>query len=147
MLPRAHSASKRRAAVIAAGLASAWLFILLAGADHPPPLGFLWLLPLLLVGALLVYWRAPAYAKWKSQSRPWRVTRVIGEGTVAGLVVAILMQAVPRSGTPSTHLSRADALIWLAVLGAIGIANALVTYFLAARRSRAVLPSPREDGA
>lgn len=146
MLPQAHAA-KRRAAVIAVANALAWLLILLAGADYPPPLGFLWLLPVLLVGTPLVYWRATAYAIWKSRSRPWRVSRVIAEGTVAGLVVAIVLQAVPWSGEPSIRVSGADAFIWLVVLGAVGSVNALVAYLLAARQSLTVLQSAGDGGA
>jgi hypothetical protein len=134
-LSQAHAAAKRRATVIAVAFAVAWLLILLAGADHPPPLGFLWLLPMLLVGALLVYWRATAYAMWKSQSRPWRVGRVIAEGMVAGLVVAIVLRAVPWSGEPGIRVSATGTFIWLVVVGAIGSANAFVAYFLAARSS------------
>jgi hypothetical protein len=57
MPPQARSASTRRAAAIALGLACTWLLVLFAGADHPPP-RFVSVLPVVLVGVLLVYWRA-----------------------------------------------------------------------------------------
>ena len=126
--------AKRRAAVIAVALSLAWLFILLAGADHPPPLGFLWLLPILLVGAVLVYWRAVAYAMWNAQAGAWRIGRVIAEGAVGGLIVATVLQAIPSSGQTGVRVSGPDTLIWLAVLAAIGSINAAVVYFLTLRR-------------
>jgi len=126
-----------------AGFSLSWLLILLAGADCPLPLGFVWLLPLLLVGALLVYWRAPAYAKWKSQFRPWLILRVFAEGTAAGLGTAALLHAVPWSGEPSVRPSGMDALIGLAVLGALGAANSLIAYMLA-RGGNADLPPTGE---
>ncbi len=123
--------------VIAAGFCLAWLLIALAGADRPPPVGFLVLLPVFLVGGLLVYWRIPAYADWKSQSRSWRILRVIAEGTAAGLGFAIALHAFPWSGEPGIRPSGIHAFIWLAVLGALGATNALIAYHLAAGRPKA----------
>jgi len=147
MLPQAHATPKRRAAPVAAGLAFAWLLILLAGADHPPPLGFLWLLPVLLGGALLVYWRATAYSTWKSRPRPWRVSRAIAEGSVAGLVVALVLQAAPGSGEPSIRGSGGAAFVWLVALAAVGGVNALLVYLLAARQSETAMRSAGDGSA
>jgi hypothetical protein len=132
--PQAHAAAIRRAKVIAAAFAFGWLLILLAGADHPPPPGFLWVLPIVVAGALLVYWRATAYATWKSRPRPRRIGRVVAEGAVAGLAVAGVLHAVRWIGDPSIPVAGADAFTWLVVLGAIGSVNALVAHLLAARR-------------
>jgi len=128
MRPRARSASRRRATAIALGLACTWVLILLAGADHPPPPRFLLVLPFVLVGALLVYWRAAQYAGWKSQRRPWRVGRVIGEGALAGLALGGIIAALPGPVEPGVHISGADVLLWLAVMGAVGSVNALLVY-------------------
>ena len=38
-----------------------WLVVLYAGADHPPPPGFVALVLLDLAVAALVYWRVPVY--------------------------------------------------------------------------------------
>lgn len=45
------------------------LFAWLAGADHPPPVGLLALIPFLGFAAMLVYWRAIACARWKANAR------------------------------------------------------------------------------
>jgi hypothetical protein len=129
---------KRRAAFVASGFVLAWLFLLLVAADHPPPVGFVALLPLLLVGGLLVRWRLPKYADWKSQSRPWRLLRVVGEGAAAGLGVAVLLHAVPWSGEPGIRPSAVQASIGLAALGALGATNALIAYVLADAPRKAV---------
>ena len=104
MPPQTRSASTRRAAAIALGLACTWLLLLLAGADHPPPPRFVSVLPVLLVAALLVYWRAAGYARWRSQRRPWRVGRVIGEGALAGVALGGILAALP--GPDQACLSR-----------------------------------------
>ena len=135
MPPRTRSASTRQAAAIALGLACAWLLLLLAGADHPPPPRFVSVLPVVLVSALLVYWRAAGYAGWRSRRRPWRVLRVIGEGALAGVALGGILAALPgpRPGVPITG---AAVLLWLAVMGAAGIVNALLVYLLAGGSSR-----------
>jgi FtsH-binding integral membrane protein len=147
MLSRHHATSKRRAAFIAAGFCLAWLIILLAGADHPPPVGFVALFPFLLVGGLLVYWRMPVYADWKSVSRPLRILRVIAEGSAAGLGVAVGLLVVPLNGEPSIRPSGVDVFIWLAVLGALGATNALITYILAGWGLKADPPTTYDDNA
>ena len=47
--------------VIAAGFFVVWVGILYAGADHPPPLGFIRLVLLCLLAAGIVYLRVPTY--------------------------------------------------------------------------------------
>ena len=65
-----------------------WLVVLYAGADHPPPPGFLALVLLDLGAAWVVYLRVPVYARWQRARRPGRWLRVLFEGVVAGLLVA-----------------------------------------------------------
>ncbi|UCC52736.1 MAG: hypothetical protein JSV68_01975 [Anaerolineaceae bacterium] len=65
-----------------------WLFVLLAGADFPQPVGFLWLVIVVAACAYVVYWRVPTYIDWNRSKRPRRHLRVIFEGFAAGIVVA-----------------------------------------------------------
>lgn len=124
---------KRWTAFIATGFVLAWLLILLAGADHPPPIGFLGLIPLLLLGGLVIYWRMPVYARWKSSARPWRLFRVVAEGAVAGLVVAMLLAAAPWSGEPGIRLTSTGRLVGLLALSTLGAVHALIAYWLTKR--------------
>lgn len=118
--------------VIAISFFVIWLAILYAGADHPPPMGFLWLAPLVAAGAFLVYWRVPVYAAWSHSHRLGRILRVWLEGLVAGVAVGFIGLLVPGSGDPTILTMQAvDRLIWLAVLGVLGIVNALLLYAIA----------------
>jgi hypothetical protein len=121
---------------IALGLACTWLLALWAGADHPPPPRFVSVLPVVLVAALLVYWRAARYARWRSQRRPWHVVRVIGEGALAGVALGGILAALPGPKEPGVPITGAAVLLWLAVMGAVGIVNALLVYLLAGGLSR-----------
>lgn len=112
------------------------MLVLWAGADHPPPPRFVSVLPAVLVGALLVYWRAADYARWRSQRRTWRVGQVIGEGALAGLALGAILAALPGPREPGVHRSWAAVLLWLAVMVAVGIVNALLAYLLAGGSSR-----------
>ena len=131
----AMTATQSRA-ILSVSLAVFWPGILYAGADHPPPVGFLWFIPLVLICAAVVYWRLPAYATWYRQGRPQRLARVAFEGLVAGLVVAL----VTSLGTwlDATTTSRVNVLIWACVVGGAGLLNALVVYALALVVERAV---------
>jgi uncharacterized membrane protein YjfL (UPF0719 family) len=116
-------------AIISLSFAVFWLGVLYAGADHPPPVGFLWLIPFVLICAAVVYWRLPAYATWSRQRRPQRIPRVAFDGLVAGLVVALV--ASLGTWTDATTTSWVNVLIWACVLGGVGLVNALVVYALA----------------
>jgi hypothetical protein len=121
--------------IISVAVAVFWLGVLYAGADHPPPVGFLWLIPLVLSCAAIVYWRLPAYATWSRQRTPQRFSRVVFDGLAAGLVVAL----VASLGTwrASTAMSLASLLVWFCVLGGVGMLSALVVYALTAAVGRA----------
>lgn len=128
-----HTNPKRQTAFIAAGFVLVWLLVLLAGADHPPPIGFLGLIPLLLLGGLVVFWRIPAYARWQSAARPWRLFRVVAEGAVAALAVAMLLAAAPWSGEPGIRLTSTGRLIGLMTFSTLGAFHALFAYWLTKR--------------
>ncbi len=120
----------RRAAIIATAFTVAWTLILLAGTDHPPPIGFLWLLPAVLACGLLLYRRVPDYARWRGTRRPGRAARVLAEGFLSGLMAALVMALRPGDhpmGLPAS----AELLVWFAALGAVGLLNAALAYSLA----------------
>ena len=106
----------------------AWLVVLLAGADSPPPPGFLAVVLIDLAAAFVVYWRVPVYVAWAETRRPRRWLRAAVDGSVAGVFIAGLALLLPFGGEPSIRRSATDVLIWCAVLAAVGAANALVIY-------------------
>lgn len=122
----------KHAAVIAIAFFATWLTVLYAGADHPPPAGFLWLVPLVGACAVIVYLRAPIYASWSRSLRPFRIVQVLLDGVAAGVVVGLAGMLFTLTGKPaikSVHF--ADIMIWEAVLTAVGIVNAIAVYALA----------------
>jgi hypothetical protein len=49
------------------------------------------------------------------------------------LALGGIIAALPGPGKPGVHVSWADVLLWLAVMGAVGSVNALLVYLLAGR--------------
>lgn len=113
--------------ISATGFFLFWIAVLYAGADHPPPRSFLWIVALVLVCSLVVYWRVPAYVHWIRTRRQGRRLHVVLDGLVAGYAVAALALLL-RGGEPSVTPTLVDRAIWFAVLGAIGAANAWALY-------------------
>ena len=113
----------------AAGFFLLWLGVLYAGADHPPPPGFLWLVLLDLIASLLVYLRVPTYAAWHAARRPHRVLRVLRDGALTGLAFATgtLLFAVARLGT-AVAPGWGPVLTWLVVLTSVGAITAALLY-------------------
>ncbi len=106
-----------------------WLSILYAGADHPPPSGFILVIIFDLVASLIIYFRVPVYIEWQITHKTNRLLQVGLEGFLAGIVIA-LITALTSSGEPSVTLTPIDKIIWFAVLGIVGAINAvLVNYF------------------
>lgn len=122
--------SKRPIAIAMAFLAI-WIAILYAGSDRPPPLGFLWLVSLLIACAVAVYLRVPVYTSWSRSHQPRRILRVVLEGFAAGSVLGVITFLFPFTGEPSIP-SRgiADVLTWIAVLSVVCIVNTIVLYSL-----------------
>lgn len=116
-----------------------WLLILLAGADFPPPAGFIWIIVTVAVCAAVVYWRVPTYIDWRRTRRAGRYWRVVLDGAVAGLLVALPF-ALRGSGEPSVTVPPVDYAIWFGVLAVMGILNsaALYTINALAARSRTI---------
>ena len=106
-----------------------WLLVLLAGADKPPPIGFLWIVLVIALSALVVYWRIPTYVQWSQTQQPLRLLRVALEGFVAGLVVALPF-ALRGSGEPSVTMQPIDYVGWFVVLGMMGMLNSLALYVI-----------------
>lgn len=114
-----------------------WLAILYAGADHPPPPGFIVLIILDLGCSFLVYYRVSTYLEWSRIKYNKRLPRVVLDGLVAGLAVALMSVIVPGGGEPSAPpLEFIDKMIWFAVLGSIGSFNSLSIYLLVAFLSK-----------
>jgi hypothetical protein len=119
----------KRIALILAGLfACGWLAILYAGADHPPPPGFAWIVLMVTVAGLLVYVRVPSYIRWHRNRKRLRLLLTLADGLAAGLAFAGLAMLFPGGGEPSVQPRIVDRAIWFAVLGAVGLVNAGLVY-------------------
>ena len=68
-----------------------WLAVLYAGADHPPPPGFVAVVLLDLAAAGLVYWRVPVYTGWIAARGVSALPLVVRDGLVAGLLFAAVV--------------------------------------------------------
>lgn len=123
----------RPAPAIAAAFFVLCLVILLAGADHPPPPGFLWIVLLDLVAAGLVYWRVPTYAGWHADRQPGRLIRVLRDGAAAGLFFGLVTVAFARaSRSLETTPAPGDIVTWSVVLTLVGVVCAVLVYACAA---------------
>lgn len=119
---------KRIQTIIAAVFFVGWLSILLAGADKPPPPGFVVIILIDLLSAGVVYWRVPTYMAWSTARRRYRLPQALLEGFVAGLLVALVVMLLPWAGEPSVQPRLVDRLIWFAVVGAVGTFNSGAIY-------------------
>jgi hypothetical protein len=131
--------SSNNAMAIAFAFFATWLCILYAGADHPPPPGFLWLVPLIGACAVVVYLRVQVYASWPGSIGRGRILGVLVDGAVAGIVVGLVALLLPVAEEPTAvSMQLADIMIWLAVLAVVGAANSVLLYTLASvlRRRR-----------
>jgi H+/Cl- antiporter ClcA len=99
--------------------------------DHPPPIGFLWLVTLVGACAVAVYLRVPVYVSWSGSHRRNRIFRVLVDGVAAGIIVGLVAMLFPVGREPTSeaiHLS--DVVVWLAVLAVMGVVNAMLLYAL-----------------
>jgi hypothetical protein len=104
-----------------------WLVILLAGADFPPPAGFVWIVLLDAVAGGCVRYRIPHYLHWQSTGRPGRMLRALGDGIAIGLVFALLIVLLPY-GEPSVVPTVIDVVIWFMVLATVGAMSTVLVY-------------------
>ena len=118
---------KRVARRCAGGVFGIWLAAALAVADKPPPLGFVLVIALLLMCAVLVYYRAIVYLSWHDDSRRGRALRALSEGFAAGLAAALFFALFSR-GEPSVAITMSGLLIWFVLLGSLGAATAVLVY-------------------
>lgn len=88
-----------------------WLAVLYAGADHPPPPGFVFVVLLDLAAAGLVYWRVPVYWMWSRARGSRALPLVARDGLMAGLLfaaVAIAGSWLLGGGEPTVSRSTAS---------------------------------------
>jgi hypothetical protein len=109
-----------------------WLVILYAGADHPPPPGFVVLVLIDGAAAFVVYRRVAVYAAWSQARRPQRWLWAAIDGIVAGLFIAGLTLLLPFGGEPSIRRAAPAVLTWCGALAAVGAANAVAIYGVSA---------------
>lgn len=121
---------KKTTILLSIGFFIFWLLVLLAGADFPPPPGFIWVILLDLLAALLIYGRAPLYWNWCDSKRRGRKLQVALEGWLVGLLFALLTLLLPGGGEPSVTPGLVDHAIWFGVLGCVGMFNSLGLYGL-----------------
>ena len=89
------------ALIIAAGFFLFWLTVLYAGADHPPPPGFILVVLYGLACSVVVFLRTRTYIDWISAQKKKRLLRVFADGLAAGLVMALIAILASGSGEPS----------------------------------------------
>ncbi len=115
---------------LAIGFFVAWVTILLLGADWPPPPGFVWIVVLDVIAAILVYLRIPVYINWCRNEKPYRSVRAAMEGLLVGTFFGAAVLIFHAQGEPGINTPPFSAhAIWIAVLGSVGAVNAWLVYF------------------
>ena len=112
---------------LALAFSIAWLALLLAGADFPPPRGFLWIVLLNLIAGGCIYFRVPDYLRWQSLRLPRRLLRVVRDGIFIGLAFATVPILI-GGGEPSVTPTWIDRSIWFTVLALVGVFNTTLVY-------------------
>lgn len=106
-----------------------WLAVLLAGADFPPPIGFIWIISLDAIAAGLVYYRVPTYINWMDTGKRGRWLCALLDGAAAGIIFALVTTLSNRTGEPSVPPPNVtEYLIWFTILGIVGAINAIGIY-------------------
>ena len=82
-----------------------WLVVVYAGADHPPPPGFVAVV-LLDLAAALVCWRVPVCWTWSATRGCRALSRVVRDGLITGLLFAAVVGSwLLGSGKPTVSPS------------------------------------------
>lgn len=124
-------------AIVAFGLTS---LLALAGADWPPPAGFLWLEGLLAVLSVIAYLRVLSRLDARRQGR--RVTVAALDGVIAALAAGFALVAV-HADDRDVALDPQDHLVWILTLGLAGAVAAQLLWGLAVWVDRLTAsPSP-----
>lgn len=118
--------------VIAVGWATSWTALLIAAADWPPPPGFVELVPLIAIGAVVVGWRAGAYAADTSGDVLGGWMRAARDGVVAGISLALAVLALPGVAERFGALSVAEWAIYVGMFASVGALNGLAVRALVA---------------
>ena len=122
--------SARICAMVAFGATS---LLALAGADWPPPSGFLLLEALLVALSVVVYIRVRSRLAARHSGR--RIPVAALEGILAGCAFGLVSIAM-RAGDPDINLNIGDHVVWLSVLAVVGGIGAQALWALAVRIDR-----------
>ncbi len=105
------------------------MIILLAGADFPPPPGFILVIVFDLASSLVIYLRMNSYFNWVNHRTEHRLLKVLLDGISAGVVVGLLLILLSSPMEPGIpHATWLDYLIWFLVLSMVGAANSMLIY-------------------
>ncbi len=102
----------------------------LAGADRPPPLGFLALVAALAILSAVGYRRLLANMRALGSRRWGRFVSVGVEGLVGGVALAIALTLGFRGG-PEGSTRPSDLAIWFVVVGVVGALAAMIVWAVA----------------
>jgi drug/metabolite transporter (DMT)-like permease len=117
------------AGVVAGGLFVTTVAIGLAGADKPPPLGFLWLVAALAATCLFGFYRLNRHLSVRGEAAGL-TRRVAVEGAGVGLAMVLVFSLVGGAEQGVT-VDMASRLIGVAVLVCVGSVVALMGWFVA----------------
>lgn len=133
---------RRTARLCAIAAFGTFSLLALAGADWPPPPGFLILEALLATLSVVVYIRVRSRLAASRSGR--RVPVAALEGILAGFAFGLVFIAT-RAGDPDITISPRDHAVWLSVLAAVGGVSAQALWVLAVRIDRTGTAPPLAD--
>ena len=121
-----------RAWWIAGGFFVLWLLMMLAGADKPPPLGFLWIIVGLVAICVAIGLALPWLWRVRERSGVWSVLwRTTTLGAFVGFVLAALF-GLGGSGEPSTPpMGGIDYAIYFTVVTIVGAVHGVIVGLVA----------------
>ncbi|MFM8349485.1 MAG: hypothetical protein ACKN9D_00295 [Actinomycetales bacterium] len=130
-MPKAAGRLSRQV-LLAIAVASVLIAIALAGADHPPPPGFL-----ILMGLVAAWTAAVSAVRWRTRTltRPIQALATCGSGGLLGLLawLALAVRAVLIEGTALTWLSAIGIAVSLVLAGCGGLVLAFLSWVIVDR--------------